>query len=90
MAEELPKTGCFLTCLYPLAMVYVTFHDCAVLVSHLLPVTGGPEPLTPTSPNLQKKIQQHLHTIADATLWRYLMFCVSHAMSVVCDPNMTN
>lgn len=73
-----------------LAMIYVTLYGWAVLVSHLLLVTEGPEPPTPTSQNLQKEIQQHLHLIADATLWQYLMFHVSYAMGVLYYPNKTN
>lgn len=71
-------------------MVHVTFCGCVVLVSHLLPVTEGPEPLTPTSPNLQKEIQQHLRLIADATLWQYVMFRASHGMGVLHYPNKMN
>ena len=74
-----------------LAMVYATFCGCVVPVSHLLSVTEGPEPLTLTSPSIQRDIQQHLHLIADATLWQYLMmFPTSHAMGVLHYPNKTS
>lgn len=71
-------------------MGYVIFCGCVVLVSHLLLVTEGLEPLTPTSPNLQKEIQQNLGLIADATFWRYLMFHASREMGVLHYTKKTN